>query len=318
VTAPLPTPSPPAVARARWRRPLAAIGALLAVGALGFVGGWLARERRVVPAVAVTTEDRNRDGRVDRWVERDARGRLANVRDDRDHDGVPDRTEIYVDGRLNRIDYDSDGDGRYDSTDQVNPEGVVVMIMTDRNWNTLPERWVQLNARRQVASEWIDANEDSTPERYRSFDAAGRLTEEGVDDDGDGLYELNRTFNTRWPPTAGPLRVERDDDRDGIFERRETYTQGGRLRTVNDDSDGDSVRDRIAVYRPDGSVRKQGHDRDGDGFFELWRFPQAGAPARVGYDDDEDYDIDRWEAPGPPDGWCAARCSGDAPAALVR
>lgn len=302
----------------RWRRPLAAVGALVAVGALGFGGGWLARGRRVAPAAAVTTEDRNRDGAVDRWVERDARGRLATVRDDRDHDGAPDRTEIYVDGRLNRIDYDSDGDGRYDTTDQVNPEGVVVMIMTDRNWNTLPERWVQLNARRQVASEWIDANEDSTPERYRSFDTAGRLTEEGVDDDGDGLYELNRTFNTRWPPTAGPLRVERDDDRDGIFERRETYTQEGRLRTVNDDSDGDSVRDRIAVYRPDGSVRKQGHDRDGDGFFEVWRFPQTAGPARVGHDDDEDYDIDRWDAPGAPDGWCAARCSGDAPSAPVR
>ncbi len=306
--------------RAPWRRWVAAVAGIIAVGGLGFGGGWLAHGRRVAPvsAATTTTEDRNHDGRPDRWVERDARGRLAYVRDDRNHDGAPDRTEIYVEGRLNRIDYDSDGDGRYDTVDQVNPEGVVVMILTDRNWNTLPERWVQLNARRQVASEWIDANEDSTPERYRSFDPAGRLTEEGVDDDGDGLYEVNRTFNTRWPPSAGPLRVERDDDRDGIFERRETYTIDGRLRTVNDDSDGDSVRDRIAVYRPDGSVRKQGQDRDGDGFFEVWRFPLAGAPARVGHDDDEDYDIDRWDPPGAPEGWCAARCGGDAPTAPVR
>ena len=56
------------------------------------------------------------------------------------------------------------------------------------------------------------------------------------------------------------------------------------------------------------SVRKEGYDRDGDGFFESWRFPVAGAPARAGYDEDEDYDIDRWDAPGAPEGWCAERC----------
>lgn len=320
-TTPHRTPSPPEERKRTGRRAAVEVGVALAVAALGFTAGWLGHARRAPAAAAgerTTAEDRNRDGRPDRWVERDAAGRLSRVRDDRDHDGFPERTEIYVDGRLNRIDYDSNRDKRYDSTDQVSPDGVVVMTMTDRNWNTLPERWVQYNARHQIASEWLDEDEDSTPERYRSFNGAGRLTEEGVDANGDGLYEVNRTYNTRWPPSAPPLRIERDEDRDGIFERRETYTQEGRLRTVNDDSDGDSVRDRITVYRADGTAGKEGQDRDGDGFFEVWRFPQPGGPARVGHDDDEDYDIDRWEAPGPPAGWCAARCGGDAGAAPVR
>jgi len=302
-----------AVARGSLRKGAGMVVVVVGLLGLGFVGGWVARGRRCAAATENTrTEDRDRDGRPDRWIERDALGRLARVREDRDHDGFPERTEIYVDGRLNRIDYDSDGDKRYDSTDQVNPRGVVVMTLTDRNWNTLPERWVQFNARHQIASEWIDENEDSTPERYRAYDMTGRLTEEGIDGDGDGLYEVNRSFNTRWPPTAGPLRIDRDDDRDGIFERRETYSLEGQLRAVNDDSDEDNVRDRITLYRPDGTVRKEGRDRDGDGFFEEWRFPQPGAPARVGHDDDGDYDIDRWETPGPPSGWCE-RCGCQAP-----
>lgn len=69
------------------------------------------------------TEDRNHDGRPDHWVERDERGRPAKVRDDRDFDGFPERTEIYVDGRLNRVDYDSDRDRLYDSTDQLGSDG---------------------------------------------------------------------------------------------------------------------------------------------------------------------------------------------------
>lgn len=291
-----------------WRPTVAALLLAAFTGAAGFAAGARIRRQPVPQGERVTAEDRDHDGRPDRWVERDAANRIAKVREDRNHDGFPERTEIYVDGRLNRIDYDSDGDGRYDSTDQVGVDGAVLMTMTDRNWNSIPERWVQYNARHQVASEWIDADEDSTPERYRSFDSAGRLTEEGVDDDGDGLYEENRTFNTRWAPTAHALRVERDEDRDGVFERRESYTAEGLLRTVNDDSDGDSVRDRISLYRADGTVLKEGHDRNGDGFFEEWRFMSPGAPAQVGHDDDEDYDIDRWEAPGAPAGWCAARC----------
>ena len=291
-----------------WRPTLTGLLLATLTGAAGFAAGYRLRRAPTAPAERVTTEDRDHDGRPDRWVERDALNRLAKVRDDRNHDGFPERTEIYVDGRLNRIDYDADNDRRYDSTDQVGADGAVLMTLTDRNWNSIPERWVQYNARHQVASEWIDGDEDSTPERYRSFDSAGRLTEEGIDADGDGLYEENRTFNTRWAPTAHALRVERDEDRDGVFERRESYTADGHMRTVNDDSDGDGVRDRISLYRLDGSVLKEGHDRDGDGFFEEWRFMVPGAPARVGRDDDQDYDIDRWEAPGAPEAWCAARC----------
>lgn len=292
------------MAASRWL--LASFGAVVLAGG-GFAGGWIAR-RPPKTIERTTTEDRNRDGKPDRWVERDEQGRVAKVREDRNFDGYAERVEIYVDGRLNRVDYDSNNDRSFDATDQLNGDGRVLFNYTDRNWNTLPERWVQLNARGRVTAEWIDANEDTVPERFRSFDGEGRLLEEGVDANGDGLYEVNRSFNVRWPEGAPPLRIEHDDDADGVFERRETYTREGVLRSINEDTDHDGTRDHLTLVLPGGAVRKEGFDRDGDGFFEEWRYPLGDHSFRAAYDEDEDYDLDRWDPPGPPPAWCAARC----------
>lgn len=289
----------------------AVAGVTFVVGALlGVLGGRALGARAARPAASATqSEDRDRDGRPDRWVERDAQGRLARVSLDEDRDGRPDRVEIYVDGRLNRTDYDSDRDHRIDATDQYGADGRVNMTLWDRDWNSIPERWVQKNRRGQVTGEWVDANQDAVPERFRAFDPSGRVTEDAADRDGDGLFEVNSIFNTRWSPTDHAVRVERDDDRDALYERRETFTRAGVLRSVNEDTDNDGSRDHLVLFRPDGRVLKEGFDRDGDGWFEAWRFPVSAGDARTAHDDDADYDLDRWDAPGPPPGWCAARCA---------
>lgn len=290
--------------RRSWAR--YALVALLAA-ALGAAGGYAAHRPPRAGSV-VTEQDTDRDGRVDRWTERDATTHaLMKVSDDLTRDGRPDRVEIYVDGRPNRVDRDSDRDGRFDVTDQFGANGRVLLSLTDRDWNTIPERWVQFGAEGIITGEWVDANQDSAPERYRAFDRAQRITEEGTDADGDGIFEVNRVFNTRWPDGAPPVRIERDDNRDGIYERRETYSRQGALLAVNVDTDNDGVRDHLTLYGPNAQPLKDGYDRDGNGFFEEWRFPIAGG-VRVGFDDNDDYDLDRWEPPGPPDGWCAARC----------
>lgn len=281
-----------------------ALGALLGGG-----GVFVARRPRPAAVSRASTQDRDHDGRVDRWVERDARGRLAKVSLDEDRDGVPDRVEIYVEGRLNRTDYDSDRDHRIDATDQYGADGRVNMTLWDRDWNSIPERWVQFNRRGQVTGEWTDANQDAVPERFRAFDPGGRLTEDASDRDGDGLFELNTVYNTRWAPTDHAVRVERDDDRDALYERRETYSREGVLRSVNEDTDHDGSRDHLILFHPDGRVRKEGFDRDGDGWFEEWRFAVGAGDSRTAHDDDGDYDIDRWDAPGPPPSWCEDRCA---------
>lgn len=285
------------------------IAAVFALGAL--VGAGAATlPRRAKPAAAqrVSVEDRDHDGRVDRWVERDRSGRVAKVSLDEDRDGAPDRVEIYVEGRLNRTDYDSDRDHRIDATDQYGSDGRVNMTLWDRDWNSIPERWVQFNRRGQITGEWTDGNQDAVPERFRAFDPGGRMTEDARDRDGDGLFEVNTIYNTRWAAGDHAVRVERDDDRDALFERRETYTRQGVLRSVNEDTDHDGSRDHLILFDPQGRVRKEGFDRDGDGWFEEWRFPQGPGDARVAHDDDGDYDIDRWDTPGAPPAWCAARC----------
>jgi hypothetical protein len=283
------------------REALAMVSAL----ALGGVLGW--KFHRPPPS-RVQEEDRNHDGRTDRWVERDPdTGQLVKVSEDRNGDGHIDRIEVWAVGRIQRVDTDTDGDGRLDSTDQLGARGQVLFTLTDRDWNSIPERWIQRNARGELAGEWIDPNQDTAPDRFRAFDGAGRITEEGIDADADGLFELNRVFNTRWPEGSHPLRIERDEDRDGVYERRESYDRQGHLLAVNEDTDGDGVRDHFSLFRAEGALLKEGFDRDGNGFFEEWRFPVPGG-ARVGHDTNDDYDLDTWEPPGPPEGWCQARC----------
>ena len=104
------------------------------------------------------------------------------------------------------------------------------------------------------------------------------------------------------------MRIERDDDRDGVFERRETYTLTGRLKAVQLDTDGDGTRDRMTLFDAAGHVLKEGSDADGDGYFERWRYPQPDGGVRVSHDDDGDQDSDYWDPPGAPPGWCAQRC----------
>jgi hypothetical protein len=134
------------------------------------------------------------------------------------------------------------------------------------------------------------------------------MTEEGIDEDGDGLYEEQRFYNPRWPNPRQPMQVERDDDRDGQFEQHQEFRPDGTLERVQIDDDGDGRRDTIRYHDASGlRVVKEGRDRDGDGNYEEWRFPE-GSAQRVGFDDDDDRDIDRWQPPGPPVGWCAARC----------
>lgn len=291
----------------------------------GLLGGWLARGRWGRALVAAPTameqgprsiaiaEDSNRDGHPDRWIVRDARGRLVTITTDRNADGRGDRVEHFgSDGRPNRTDYDDDFDGHYERYDSVSAEGRVLYSYDDRDWDDIPERWVQRGARGEVVTEWIDSNEDGVPERYRGLDARGRVYEEAEDADGDGLYEVQRTFNPEWPATQ-PQFIDRDDDRDGRFERREAFYRDGRTRFVLLDSDGDGERDTQRFYTASGTVLKEGRDLDRDGIYEQWRFPQPGGGSRVGYDTDGDHDIDRWDPPGAPEGWCVARCATSLP-----
>jgi hypothetical protein len=234
---------------------------------------------------------------------------LLSLETDRNGDGRPDRREHFAGGlRVYRVDLDEDFDGKFDRYDTMTAQGYAILSHYDRDWNDSPERWVQRGGAGTIISEWTDQDENGAPERYREFDRNGRVTEEGVDQDGDGLYEVERFYNPQWPNPTQPETIERDDDRDGQFERREVFDSAGRLAIVLLDTNGDGNRDVMRFMLADGTVRKEGRDRDGNGDFEEWRYPQVGSGVRVGYDDDNDRDIDRWDSPGAPAGWCAARC----------
>jgi hypothetical protein len=281
---------------------------------LGFSRGVASRPP---PPRGVTqrAEDTNRDGRPDRWLTVDERGVTLSIATDRNRDGRPDKNEHLVGGlRPVRVDYDEDFDGRYDRYDSITREGYAILTHYDRDWDDAPERWVQRGASGSIVSEWTDSDENGAPERYREFNPQSRLTEEGIDEDGNGLYEVQRFYNPRWRDPTRPEYVERDDDGDGQFERREVFSENGDLEMVQTDTDDDGRRDKWQYLAPPAPgvqgpqrVVKEGLDRNGDGSPDEWRYPD-GTGVRVAYDDDDDRDVDRWDRPGPPAGWCAARC----------
>jgi hypothetical protein len=233
--------------------------ALVLAGAAGASGAWWLRGRRAAappaPAAAtgVTAEDRDRDGRPDRWVERDARGAITLVREDQNRDGRPDRMSVYVSGRPNRVDYDSDLDGRFDAHRRGRRRRAGALHpLRPPTGTPSPSGGCSSTRGGGRPGSGSTPTRTRSPERYRAFDAAGRVTEEGVDANGDGLYEVNRIFNQRWPAGSPPVRIERDDDRDGIFERRETYTRAGVLKAVQ------RRQRRRRHPRPDDPLRRGG------------------------------------------------------------
>jgi hypothetical protein len=287
--------------RWRWRAGLhRGVAGARAQGARGRAG-----ERR--------PEDRDRDGRPDRWVERDAAGRLSRVRDDRDRDGFPERTEIYVDGRLNRIGLrlrprqalrqhrPGGADGR-GGDDHDRPQ-----------LEHLPERWVQFNAR---APDRV-----GVARRGRGLDARALPLVRRAGGSPRRASTPTATGSTRsTAPTtpAGPRARRRCAS--SATTTATASTSGarptpseGRLRTVNDDSDGDGVRDRITVFdRADGESWpvKEGRTATATASSRSGASRSPAGPRASATTTTRTTTSTAGRRPAPPAGWCAARCGG--------
>ena len=165
-------------------------------------------------------------------------------------------------GLLERLDYDSDGNG-------------------------VPDVRTYMNAGRPVRSE-IDANEDGVVDRWEYFDERQQVQKVGTASAGDG-----REDTWVYPPSDGAsARIERSSRRDGVVDRREflegdetvraeadtdgdgrldrweTYEDGVLVALALDTSRADGRPDRRLVYGADGTLLRIDSDPDGDGTFE--------------------------------------------------
>lgn len=152
-------------------------------------------------------------------------------------------------GRLQRIEYDSNGDQRPDHVAH-HRDGARVphLIEVDVDFDGSPDRWeeydpdgklVRVGVSRRVAGRpdlWTVPGPDSLPARKE------------YDDDGDGRVERAEVLN------AGRIvRVEIDGARKGRFDRWQEWREG-RLVAEEIDTDGDGRADRRLRYSPTGTV----------------------------------------------------------------
>jgi len=117
--------------------------------------------------------DEDFDGWIDRWEHYDVNGGLERVgRARRGH--RPDVWDYPArDGRPARVEYDEDGDGRFDRT-EVQRDGQVVRVEIDADRNGLVDRWQAWEGGR-LASEGLDTDGDGRPDRRLRYGRDGKV-----------------------------------------------------------------------------------------------------------------------------------------------
>ncbi|HJR60717.1 MAG TPA: hypothetical protein VJ813_15005 [Vicinamibacterales bacterium] len=144
-------------------------------------------------------------------------------------------------GRLTRLAYDSNGNGKHDT-------------------------WAFMDGARLTRLE-ADENEDGKIDRWEYYPsgAAGQLKQppERIE----RATRLDGRVSRREFFEAGEMvRVEEDTDGNGTTDKWETYAGGG-LVTLALDTGGHGKPDRRLIYRPDGSLDRIETDPTGSGEF---------------------------------------------------
>ncbi len=160
------------------------------------------------------------------------------------------RYRAYYDslGQLERIEHDSNGDGRGDYLMHYDAARRVGLVEVDEDFDGWVDRWEYYDAK-GVLERVSRARRGHKPDlwSYPATDAAPGRTE--YDDDGDGKVDRIEIQRDRQV-----VRVEIDADRDGRMDRWQTWEEG-RLKSEELDTDGDGRPDRRIRYGGDGKVR---------------------------------------------------------------
>lgn len=174
-------------------------------------------------AAADEVEDRNGDGRPDRWVYR-ADGRMRELLDE-DGDGRPERTVLYEadSDRIARIDEDTTGDGQIDSWTSYE-DGTIARRRADTDGDGEPDTWT-LYEGGQIRRHEQDTSGRGVRDRIDHYED-GRLARRTEDADGDGRPERVTHFDAKGKPAS----LEEDTDGDGLIDVRSYYSRGKLVR----------------------------------------------------------------------------------------
>lgn len=166
------------------------------------------------------------------------------------------RPSYNKEGRLTRLEYDSDGDGKIDTWGYMDGARIV-RVEVDENGDGTIDRW-EYHSQSSVPSPQSSVARDESSVDRRQAPSAPDNTIDRIEraTRHDGRVSRWEYFN------KGLLsRVEEDTDGDGKVDKWETYV-GGTLSMMALDSQARGTPDRRLMYRPDGTLDRIETDPD--------------------------------------------------------
>ncbi len=154
----------------------------------------------------------------------DAWGRLQRIEYDSNGDGRPDIIAYHDGAKLpHLLEIDEDFDGKVDRWEDYDPSGVLIKVGVSRSGTQRPDMWV--------------------------FPGPGGLpVRKEYADNGDGYVNRVELYKN-----GQLVRVELDTDGDHRMDRWQEW-EGGRLVSEELDTDGDGQPDRRIKYGPNGKI----------------------------------------------------------------
>jgi len=152
-------------------------------------------------------------------------------------------------GRLQRIEYDSNGDGRPDHVAHHGGARTPHLLEVDEDFDSRTDRWEEYDPRGVLTRLGVSRRGDDRPD-YWIVPGPDGLTpvRKEYDDDGEGRVDRAEVL------TGGVVtRLEADADRDGRMDRWRSFS-AGRLVAEELDTDGDGKPDRRIRYGDKGRV----------------------------------------------------------------
>lgn len=116
----------------------------------------------------------------------DAKGRVDRLEYDSNGDGKTDHVAFYDGSEYpKRLEVDTDFDGRADRWEAYDENGQLVSVGTSQKHGDRPDVWTFPGPKGDTQRVEIDSNGDGRPDRWQRWEN-GRLATEDVDTDGDG------------------------------------------------------------------------------------------------------------------------------------
>jgi hypothetical protein len=162
-------------------------------------------------------------------------------------------------GRLERLTYDSNADGKPDMWSLMNGTRFV-SIQIDRDFDGTPERWEYYDENQQLQKVGFSRLHDGTEDGWTYTDPSGAIVRIEVSTRRDGHVQRIERYERGTIATA-----DEDTDGDGRFDKWEHY-EGGRITSVAFDTARRGVPDRRLTYAVNGTATLE-IDRDGSGHF---------------------------------------------------